>query len=425
MLRLSLLLLLLVAIALVPVPLFAAACELSGAPIFTPSSPTEDRPVTVKIRGVCPNCAIAPGQELSRSGSVFFFKLPYPADGHCAIAALEWEKEFNLGRLRAGTYSAVVQLGAEISAPRTFTVGKAAFEVTPGFGSPGTEVLLVGPGIGLGTTQVIFGTAFVTSFRVLDANRIIAVVPPGGGVVTITIAQGSKMIDAVDVFDYFTPPRPFSRVLFPLAFSGPGAFGSSWRTDNVIRNKGVVPLTIASMNPIPANTRVTLPTFATSRGLIVGIATDQLADASFASHARDISRSALDAGTELRVVTEERTASELRIVNVPLESRYRYLLRVYDIDSFSGREVRVTATNADGTRAGESTVTLNAATFDCITQPCINNEPAFAAIDLRDVVPAASGPVNVTVSSAGARLWAFISATNNDTQHVTTYTPQR
>ena len=392
--------------------------------ITFPTKPFENDDVTLRVDGTC-GCTVTPkAPAVTVSGSLVDVNFP-PFSGSCLAMPVPWNQTVALGRLPAGPYTAIFRSNTDPLAQRTFTVEKAAVQLKPAFGPPGTEVLITGTGIGTGTRHVLFGT-FLADIRIVDADHIIAVAP-SQPLATVTVLVDRAVGDSPRAtFEYAASADPshFTKVLFPIAYTTRGAFGSDWHSENNIQNDGLVRLVTDSTAPIAPNRKTTLPEFNTNRGLVVGIAKEQLAEASFASHVRDVSRSALDAGTELRVVTEDRTASEVQIVAVPLDSGYRYALRLYDIDSVDGRTVSVTATDTAGTRVGETTVTLRTTIF-CSVAPCITGEPAFAAIDLRDLVPAGSGPVDVTVSSPGARLWAFISATNNDTQHVTAYTPQR
>jgi hypothetical protein len=67
----------------------------------------------------------------------------------------------------------------------------------------------------------------------------------------------------------------------------------------------------------------------------------------------------------------------------------------------------------------------------CPIAPCVSDRPAFRDFDLESIPILRSGNfpsgVDVTITTGvrgNGRLWAFVSVTNNDTQHVTVYTPQ-
>ena len=413
---------------------FAQLCYVQKATI-SPASPRADDSIALDIDGRC-GCPIEPEPAfvVLKSSSLIHVVLPL-SHGGCFPESKNWSQRVVVGRLPAGTYSVVFVETIANGPPRnagpilTLTVGEPQLHVKPGFGNAGTEVLLTREGAGSSPASVLFGSVPATSFRVLDANRIVAVAPAqsSNGFVAVEVRQSNGAVAAnTHAFEYVqdVDPSRYTHVLFPIAFSGLGAFGSFWASQNLIQNRGSVAIVTDLGTTIAAGETKTLPVFSSNRGLVIGIPDELLADAVFASHARDLSRGVFDAGTEVRVVMEEDAADELRILAVPLDSGYRYNLRLYDVDGTDGRVVTVKTEATGGGLPRETNVTLRIGTV-CVTFPCITGEPAFASVDLRDLASITTGPIDITVSSPGARLWALASATNNATQHVTTYTPQR
>jgi hypothetical protein len=219
-----------------------------------------------------------------------------------------------------------------------------------------------------------------------------------------------------DAFDASPDPNPayFERVLFPVAFGGPGANGSVWRTVNTMTNRGPAavatdPIVWPFGDPLPSGESASFENSTSPGPFFVRVPREQIADVSFSSHIRDISLGRGD-GTEIRVVRERDTAPVKRITGVAIDRNHRYTLRIYDLDA-QPREVVVTVRS----RTAEVAVKF----FEL-------DGSGFLPLDLRSFVGDAEiDRAEVSVRSTNdARLWALLTATNNETQHVTTYTPQ-
>jgi hypothetical protein len=145
-------------------------------------------------------------------------------------------------------------------------------------------------------------------------------------------------------------------------------------------------------------------------------------DVSVAIRIRDTSRVSEGFGTEIPAVREEDMAYDepLTMLDVPLESRYRGKLRVYaflpDVLTSEAR-VQLVARGGDA-QPGLQVLQLRR---DCATCP---EMPLYGELDL----PATTvlGRVDVRIDGPDEALtWGFITITNNDTQQVTTVTPQQ
>jgi hypothetical protein len=131
----------------------------------------------------------------------------------------------------------------------------------------------------------------------------------------------------------------------------------------------------------------------------------------------DVSRDDRNYGTEIPVVREREMMRDEEIVlpGVPLDPRFRNTLRIY-----STEEARVQVRIGDEIRS-----VVLAPGGDAF-------EPAYAQIG---DFPSGIGTISVTVHPPetvgppplppGPPIWAFITVTNNDTQLITTITPQR
>jgi hypothetical protein len=131
-----------------------------------------------------------------------------------------------------------------------------------------------------------------------------------------------------------------------------------------------------------------------------------------------MSRQAEALGAEIPVVREKDFFGRpLELLNVPTDLRFRVALRVYDRGLPAAIGLTIYSFNTD-----ESLVS----TF---LFPGRQN-PAYVQIsDLIATYPqlAGKGPLRITLTppiQGNPSLWAFVSVTNNETQHVTTISPQ-
>jgi hypothetical protein len=141
-------------------------------------------------------------------------------------------------------------------------------------------------------------------------------------------------------------------------------------------------------------------------------------DLAFTSHVRDVSRDASQWGTEMPVVRERDTRDQVIFSNLPFDPRYRLQLRIYGIDGVSIPLVVSSGPNF------HREVDVRG---PCTETPCNSNEPAYASLDLGVISPPPGFPNTIILEQQldqPRRLWAFITVTNNDTQHVTVISPQ-
>ena len=129
----------------------------------------------------------------------------------------------------------------------------------------------------------------------------------------------------------------------------------------------------------------------------------------------DVSRNDQNFGTEMPIVRErELTTAPIHLPAVPVTAGFRNTLRIY------------------GTRATTVRVTIGTQTTDIALTPGAGiYDPAYAISNaFPTAVPGEPSTLRVTVTpldtgTDAARIWAFVSVTNNVTQLITTITPQR
>lgn len=411
-------------------PVIAQAQAVCSANLrtFNPVIPEEgDERIEVHVTGSCNTGCRPQGTPEIRvnrdpvRGHTVFVRFQYPASSDaCHLSAGgDWSGMFTLPQMPAGNYELFTFWGPTslfgIHRSR-LVVLNPRIDVQPRFGREGTEALITGDGVGRGSLSVRFDGVPSPSVRFIDADHIAAIVPKLSTSGAVDVAAGGPTARNIFLYDAAPPAGEVVRVLFPIAFSGRGAFGSDWRTENWIRNAGLIALPTGLGEPVPPGGRFQIPVENASRGLIATIPRALLDTAAFSSRIRDVSRNHLNAGTELRVITEDMMRAELVIPNVKFDEHYRYTLRVYDIDSISRKVIVRMTLPGGGEEIGATELTLLAEGA---------GTPGYATVELLNPGNASQVDLRITGLGAHPRLWAFVSATNNDTQLVTTYSPDR
>jgi hypothetical protein len=152
---------------------------------------------------------------------------------------------------------------------------------------------------------------------------------------------------------------------------------------------------------------------------------------SFSLRIQDLSRQALTWGTEIPVVREsELFTSTLQLFDVPTDDRFRQALRVYDPDAGEQSLVRLDIYSSDDELITTTTLALaQPPPMACSVPSGVACFPSTAEVlSLTDRFPELLAyylvRVAITPLTPELRFWAFVSITNNETQHVTIITPQ-
>ena len=142
---------------------------------------------------------------------------------------------------------------------------------------------------------------------------------------------------------------------------------------------------------------------------------------------RDISRARTDAGTEIPVIREaDALTGDTHLLNIPTDGSSRVTLRLYDFEGRHGPQVFVEVASPTGVILHSEVVTL-------LFGGAWTNEryppyPSVAVVFGLEQIGIQNGTETVRVRlepvEPGMRYWAFATVTNNETQHVTTITPQ-
>lgn len=296
---------------------------------------------------------------------------------------------------------------------------------------------------------VEFGGVRGLRVEAYSAARIEVVTPPhraGSVDVRLTRPDGPFTV-APSAFTFLDIPSPsVERILLPVVVSrSTGAFGSEWESELTVHSEagGLRSLSVAW-----AGCQITCPgepvsldrgATRTFRGAIYYDQTASRPGAllyairneadlfSFSLHIMDRSRSATNAGTEIPVIRErELYAGRIILLNVPFKSGFRNLLRIYDPFPLDDTPVvRVRVISVDNEILLERSIGLESLP----SNPLVPAYPGYAQLaDFGDVQSRLGSGQNARIEieplTPGLKFWAFVAVTNNDTQHVTTITPQ-
>lgn len=244
------------------------------------------------------------------------------------------------------------------------------------------------------------------------------------------------------------PPEGFQKILLPLILreAVPGAFGSCWATELRIYNDSDAHIRFApgfcarfarpqcDVGAVPPRAEIVFTEGVFLEGdpnppaTLLYLHPDTMSSIHLSLHVRDLSRQAFTAGTEISVIREsELLTGKSFFLNVPpstvsinqTESAgFRRTLRLYDFDSRPDAEVVVRVYLRGSSRPlVERTIHLTGGTDSY--KPGYAQFDPIEGLDVRESVR-----VELTPVTRGLRYWAFVSVTNNETQHVTTITPQ-
>ncbi len=228
-----------------------------------------------------------------------------------------------------------------------------------------------------------------------------------------------------------------TRVLVPIVATGvSGAFDSQWTSEVVAFNASTAPVVIDYSHRcdtlcIPGVVvhssealDVAILTGSTVPAAFIYVPNESIDEFEFGLRVRDVSRQSDSWGTEVPVVRESRAfQSSFDLLNVPLPSRFRQTLRIYDFEDRAGSGVRVQFFDmVTGRLLKDSQLAMLAPqSKDLLT-------PAYVQLDQFGQATELAGidriRVRISPTNASQRLWAMVSVTNNVTQELTMITPQ-
>lgn len=231
-----------------------------------------------------------------------------------------------------------------------------------------------------------------------------------------------------------TPVRD-ERILLPLYVEPtPGLNSSLWISELWVHNANdthapIFPVPIGGYLGLPPRTSIKPPVEAQPVGYQPGsfiyVRDTHSARLHFSLRIRDVSRQAENLGTEIPVVREaELRSGRLSLVNVPLGEGLRQMLRIYQarnrgdalgqvrIRFFRMREIPT----PDDAPFREEVVTLDGPSFHDLGYAQLSHFGApFGLSAVR---------IEIEPITPGLMYWALVTVINNETQLLTTVTPQ-
>jgi hypothetical protein len=418
---------------------------------FTPPAPTSATPVAITITSDPGSpCPPTLGSVTRNGKSVRVDLLPWT--GGCILIVAPWKATFELGTFNPGEYDLSVFLGSAPLVTSKFVVREAnpPFTVRP-FANvsrpagPQTDPGALATLDNVSAAQICTTNA-CTNAKVMfgdvaaqprfEGGRLVVPVPPHApGVVDVRIVATDRELNLVSrgaAYFYDRAAAPdltvWERELFPVLFSGPGAFGAQWTTDAVIFNGNN--WLVENFNRVDSLQcfDVGCERYAAGEyrkfegrdhpyGAVLLTPRESAAKFSFATRVRDKAREAEDFGTEIPVIREgamHRERDGFRLLDIPVTSAYRSKLRVYVYGAdASNLQVSVYGSN------GDREVFLRR-----FPLTAVDAQLSYAEVDLQ-TIPEVEGDRMALriVPPSELPTWAFVSVTNNTTQRVTIVTP--
>jgi hypothetical protein len=445
----------------------AIAWDASAEVRFEPASPVANEPFRIVVSGVWSDSCVPANPRLDVHYQTLLVTLQRSGSGACAAALTPWSATIEGVRLGPADYVLMTRYAGErleeLFEPMKLRVAgsPAQIDVSPSFDGEtgGCSVFIFGPlpcsAPPCTAPEVYFGTKRSPEVRQPGNGFIEAVAPPGQGVVDVTVKSAAYIYTKVSAFQYVSRDD-WEALLLPVYIPNivEGAYGSKWIIDWSVLNENGTPL-VAGLDllAIDASCQVTCPAFpplspgAVESYLLITPTVGSPSPAALfhvrgeaAEHltgnlrTRDLTRQSENWGCEIPIVRESELRSSITLVDVPREERFRQRLRIYD-PVYPAEPVRVEFFDPSGSLLVARDVELTwpegsigglhpQGTF--LGSPGFPLQPSIAEIDL-GAVPELEGHTRTRIrvtARSGQEIWAFVSITNNETQHVSTVTPQ-
>ena len=406
-----------------------------------PADPTSSDPVTV-IFTLLVSCTPTP--TVTRSG--FDITVVEPPFAPCGAPPALGTFRLEVGTLPPGHYTVVAKLGGvQYGDPFGFDVLDASSNVTVsqsiGSTAGGTPVIVTvaaahclnQPLSACAAPTITFGGVPATNVTVIDQAHFSATTPPhapGAVQVVVTDVSFTKSSYAFRYYDMQLAPSAkfFERVLIPVIFNGPGAFGSHWVTELSLVNANSYP--IEPWRPIAGRTAIaSQPVVFGSEdapnGVFLVVPRQSTPGLTFHAAVRDTSRADSEWATQIPVVRETQfSGNPIELLDIPIDPRFRTMIRIYSpnpvLPGFSSG-VHVLVYSLDDGRALRDVFAKLTNPSGCSDALSCAQHPAFVSVaDVMNGLP--PGRAFVQIQGA-APLWAFATVTNNETQHVTVVSP--
>jgi hypothetical protein len=428
----------LVLLSLVFVASVAAADKIA----FDPPAATVNHSVDAIVSGLWNNGCLPSAKRVVVSGSAITLTLDanVPSNVGCTGAITPYARIFHLGILPPGSYTVVAvseSAGVVTERARAAMIVRDAetIRLAP-FAVPitGGRIAFTSAPYASDNRVTIDGVTVLVNFFT-DSPPSFEAPPHAPGAVDVVVNTASGTLTAKAAVIYYDPastdPAIFEPILFPVSFQGPGALGSQWVTENFISSESPAffrdrPACCSSVITSP----VQLLNDANPWGRVLYAIRGTADSLHLASRIRDTSRQAQTAGTEVPVVRERDFRSGLTFMNVPVDARYRVMLRLWSIgdDPYSNNPqftvkvpVSLLSTPVPFLPIPMTKIAGTAMWFGSIDVTSLLTRTPSNPNTLQ-VYPSASG--SNAAPLAFPRIWGMLSITNNDTQQVTIISSQ-
>lgn len=308
--------------------------------------------------------------------------------------------------------------------------------------------------------KVMFGRASAEAVERISENEIHAVAPAQTNVRTVDVTvEGSGYRHVLPNGFTYVGLLEYDRILIPLLTRNPvpGALGSLWKTEFQLVNRSDIVLepgvdffyleprcdtSACRSGIVPA--KMQTPQFARPRTdvehppvAIFYVRRELAPYLSFTLRVRDLSRQSESWGTDVPVVRDRELRTVVTLVDIPLQPKFRQMLRVYMPDYVGCCYSKLELFSQDGTLLLSRLVELrrpDGSIGGLVPAPYLREgsrefplQPAYTQIDLRSIPELENqSSVWLTVTSMWppSRVWAMVSVTNDETQQVTLVTPK-
>jgi hypothetical protein len=290
---------------------------------------------------------------------------------------------------------------------------------------------------------VYFGSQRAAMVQFLDDTRIVVTTPAHLPSATEVVVTGHGWTISKKNAYTFTgdPTSAFARILIPILVPPvQGQFGSQFVTELRARSFQIDPSLYmfgipycdcpqrtvladdpypvygtSGLNGFPSTDLIPSDTMNGAPGRIVFVEAASASKLSMNLRVHDTSRIGITLGAEVPVVPDSAFKSTpFVLLGVAADARYRNTLRIYSPEPGVAPVVRVTIDQSPQSvtlRPGRDM--FDPGYFEMTLPPRFQSGSTINTI-----------PVTIEPLTTGARVWAFISSTNNDTQQVTVIAPR-
>lgn len=401
--------------------LFLLALPLRAGIDFTPPVADAHTSVDIVVHGYGAASPSLKGLEVS--GHTVIVRMQPATSG--IAASFSWSVTAHAGVLAPGVYDVVTDYDGVRDEHATLIVRDDAM-VASRHALPAT-----GGDIGLYYDCCdVLKTVSIDGGPPLPVDWIVVHVPahaPGTVDVKATTLSG-KTVTARALLTFYDPAAPpdpvlFEPILFPIAFSGPGAFGTQWSTENMILGTArfFAALPCSGNCKDDGHGQALAP--AGAAGLLLWAERGSANNVWLSSRVRETTRGTV---TPVPVFRErDLRNSDVGFFTVPHPPDSRATLRVWSLSALNRLQVGVWAISPKTVNGGPPMLTAAMTR----TEP---NGPFFAAVDITAALEEADdgvSPITVRVIAGdgdvfNSRLWALLSITENASQRVTVIAPQ-